>query len=223
MSNSKLVSYTLLSPNHYDLRSHAIDRITPHCVVGQAKAERICEIFQPVSRNASCNYGIGWDGRISLCVEECNGSWCSSSKENDMRAVTIECASDAAAPYTMTDAVYQSLVILCADICTRNGKTKIVWIPEKEKALAYTPAVDEMQFTVHRWFANKSCPGDWLFNRMQQLADDVNTKLAAARAQEKGILYRVQVGAFRNKVYAEQYLKKIRAAGFPDAYIVEVK
>lgn len=69
MSNSPLVSYTKLSPNHSGKRTHSIDRITPHCVVGQLSAETICACF-PAGRDASCNYGIGTDGRVSLCVEE---------------------------------------------------------------------------------------------------------------------------------------------------------
>lgn len=69
MSNSGLVVYTKLSPNHSGQRTHSIDRITPHCVVGQLSCERICDCF-PAGRGASCNYGIGTDGRISLCVEE---------------------------------------------------------------------------------------------------------------------------------------------------------
>ena len=124
MSNSSLVCYTKLSPNHSGKRTHSIDRITPHCVVGQLSCESICACF-PEGRGASCNYGIGSDGRISLCVDEGNRSWCSSSNANDQRAVTIECASDKTAPYAMNDAVYESLVNLCTDICKRNGKNKL--------------------------------------------------------------------------------------------------
>ena len=98
-TNSPLVAYTKLSPNHSGQRTHSIDRITPHCVVGQLSAESICGCFINTSRQASCNYGIGKDGRISLCVEEKNRSWCSSSRENDQRAITIECASDNFHPY----------------------------------------------------------------------------------------------------------------------------
>ena len=94
-TNSSFVSYTKLSPNHSGLRNHRIDRITPHCVVGQLSCESICGCFTNPSRQASCNYGIGKDGRVSLCVEEKNRSWCTSSSANDQRAVTIECASDA--------------------------------------------------------------------------------------------------------------------------------
>ena len=60
-TNSSLVSYTKLSPNHSGQRTHSIDRITPHCVVGQCSVETLGNIFLPTSRQASSNYGIGVD------------------------------------------------------------------------------------------------------------------------------------------------------------------
>lgn len=182
MSNSSLVSYTKLSPNHSGQRTHSIDRITPHCVVGQLSAESICGCFTSTDRQASCNYGIGYDGRVSLCVEEKNRSWCSSSNANDQRAVTIECASDKSHPYAMNDKVYASLINLCVDICKRNGKKKLLWLGDKTKTLNYTPKSDEMVITVHRWFANKSCPGDWLYARLGDLAAQVTAKLGGSSA-----------------------------------------
>lgn len=177
MSNSKLVSVTKLSPNHSGLRTHTIDRITPHCVVGQLSAESICNCFTSPSREASCNYGIGTDGRVALVVEEKNRSWCSSSNANDQRAVTIECASGLEEPYTMNRKVYKSLVKLCVDICKRNNKTKLLWFNDKAKALNYNPKSNEMVLTVHRWFDNKSCPGNWLYSRLGKLAKTVTKKL----------------------------------------------
>lgn len=176
-TNSPLVVYTNLSPNHSGQRTHSIDRITPHCVVGQLSAESICGCFISPSRQASCNYGIGKDGRVSLCVEEKNRSWCSSSAANDQRAITIECASDLTHPYAMNSAVYTSLIKLCTDICKRNGKTKLLWLGDKNKTLNYAPASDEMVLTVHRWYANKACPGDWLYSRLSDLAAKVTAAL----------------------------------------------
>lgn len=178
-TNSSLVSYTGLSPNHSGQRTHAIDRITPHCVVGQLSARTICDCF-PAGREASCNYGIGTDGAVSLCVEEKNRSWCSSSSTNDQRAITIECASDKTEPYAMNIAVYATLIKLCTDICKRNGKSKLLWFTDKDKSLNYSPKSDEMVLTVHRWFANKSCPGDWLYNRLGDLASKVTAALGGA-------------------------------------------
>ena len=176
-TNSSLVSYTKLSPNHSGQRTHSIDRITPHCVVGQCSVETLGSIFLPTSRQASCNYGIGADGRVGMYVEEKNRSWCSSSNANDQRAITIECASDTAEPYAFKNVVYSRLVELCTDICKRNGKTKLLWLEDKTRTLNYTPASDEMVLTVHRWFANKSCPGNWMYARMGDLASTVTAAL----------------------------------------------
>lgn len=181
-TNSSLVSFAQLSPNHSGQRTHAIDRITPHCVVGQCSVETLGRIFLPTSRQASCNYGIGEDGRVGMYVEEKNRSWCSSSNANDQRAVTIECASDTTAPYAFKDVVYQKLITLCIDICKRNGKKKLLWLGDKDKTLNYSPAADEMVLTVHRWFANKSCPGDWMYARMGDLATKVTAALGTTAA-----------------------------------------
>ena len=179
-TNSPMVSYTKLSPNHSGQRTHSIDRITPHCVVGQCSVETLGRIFTPTSKQASCNYGIGLDGRVGMYVEEKNRSWCSSSNANDQRAVTIECASDSTEPYAFKDVVYQTLIKLCVDICQRNGKTKLLWLGDKDKTLNYAPKADEMILTVHRWFANKSCPGNWMYARMGDLAAKVTAALGAA-------------------------------------------
>lgn len=179
-TNSSMVVYTRLSPNHSGQRTHGIDRITPHCVVGQCTAEGLGEWFGEGSTQASSNYGIDKDGRIGLYVEEKNRSWCSSSNSNDQRAVTIECASDTAEPYAFRDVVYQKLVELCTDICMRNGKNKLIWFGDKDKTLNYSPKVGEMVLTVHRWFANKSCPGNWMYARMGELAKKVTEKLQGA-------------------------------------------
>lgn len=208
MSNSPLVVYTKLSPNHSGHRTHVIDRITPHCVVGQLSAESICGCFVNESRKASCNYGIGTDGRISMCVEEKNRSWCSSSNANDQRAVTIECASDKTEPYAMNSSVYNSLIALCTDICKRNGKTKLLWFGDKDMTLDYVSKADEMVLTVHRWFANKSCPGNWLYARMGDLAEKVTANLSGSS------LYRVQTGAFRIKENAQALEIRLNRAGF---------
>lgn len=176
MSKSSLVDMTILSPNHSGKRRYPITRITPHCVVGQLSAESIAGCF-PAGRQASCNYGIGTKGDVSLIVDEVNRSWCSSSSDNDNRAITIECASDMKEPYVMNMTVYNKLIDLCVDICKRYGKTKLIWIADKNKSLLYVPKGNEMIITVHRWFANKSCPGDWLYSRLGDVANKVTTRL----------------------------------------------
>lgn len=181
MSNSPLVTYTRLSPNRTSPRNHAIDRVTIHCYVGQVTAERGCSgsrfvNYDPVG-GASCNYVVGYDGSIGLCVPEEDRSWCSSSPSNDARAVTIETASDSFAPYAVTEAAYKALLDLVTDICRRNGKRRLIWMDNKTAALAYVPEDGDMVMTVHRWFAAKACPGDWLYERHGEIAKEVTRRL----------------------------------------------
>lgn len=197
-TNSSIVAYTKLSPNHSGQRTMAIDRITPHCVVGQCTAEGLGDWFAKSSTQASSNYGIDKDGRVGLYVEEQNRSWCSSSNANDQRAVTIECASDSAEPYAFRDAVYRKLIELCTDICRRNGKNKLIWFGDKDKALNYSPKSGEMILTVHRWFANKSCPGDWMYARMGELAEKVTEKLQGTDPGADSGLKGMQASVLKN-------------------------
>ena len=222
MSNSKLISCTLISPNKNSPRNHKIDTITIHCVVGQCSAERIGEIFKPTSRQASSNYGIGYDGRIGLYVDEADRSWCSSSAANDNRAITIEVASDTKHPYAVNDKAYAALLDLVEDICRRNGIKKLVWSTNKNERVNH---LNGCNMTVHRDYANKSCPGDYLYERHGAIAAEVNKRLGASAEEPEtpssgtGTLYKVQTGAFKQKSNAQALEKKLKAAGF-DTYVV---
>lgn len=226
--NSTLVSYTKLSPYNSGKRTMPIDRITPHCYVGQASVEDMGNWFATTA-NCSCNYGIGKDGRIALIVPESVRSWCSSSSANDQRAVCIENACDPNSPWKFNQNVYDSLIRLCIDICKRNGKKKLLWLKDKQKTLAYQPAADEMVLTVHRWFANKACPGDWMMGHMDDLAKSVTAALGGSDVPSgndpiEGAkkLYRVQVGAFKDRRNAEKKLRQISATG-TDCFITELQ
>ena len=174
MSNSPLISYAKLSPNHSGKRNHVIDTISIHCMAGDLTVETCGNLFANPSRKASSNYGIGSDGRIALYVEECNRSWCTSSKSNDNRAITIEVANNGGAPdWPVSDAAYNSLIALLVDICQRNGIRKLLWKGDK----SLTGQVDKQNMTVHRWFAAKACPGDYLYNRHGAIAEAVNKRL----------------------------------------------
>lgn len=175
---SKLVTVVVKSPNHSDKRAHYVTRITPHCMVGQLSAKQCGDLFKRASYQASSNYGVGKYGDIGLYVDEDKRSWCSSSADNDNRAITIECASDTRSPYRVNAAVWQALVNLCIDICERYGKTKLIWFGDKQTSLSYKPKDNEMILTVHRWFAAKSCPGDYLYSRMGELAETVTKSLS---------------------------------------------
>ena len=174
MSNSKLVCYTRLSPNHSGKRNHKIDTVSIHCMAGNLSVETCGELFANPSRQASSNYGIGSDGRIALYVDEVNRSWCTSSGSNDNRAITIEVANtEAKHPWPVSDAAYKALIDLLVDICQRNGIKKLLWKGDK----SLIGQVDKQNMTVHRWFANKACPGDFLYDLHPQIAAEVNERL----------------------------------------------
>lgn len=183
-TNSPLAGYTKLSKNRTSPRNHAIDTITIHCVVGQWTAKQTCDYFAGTGRQASCNYAVGKDGSIGLCVEEKDRSWCSSSAENDNRAITIEVASDTTHPYAVTDAAYKALIELVADICRRNGIKKLIWSTDKNMRIKH---LNGANMTVHRDFARKACPGDYLYNRHGDIASKVNAKLWTSSAPAQSV------------------------------------
>ena len=180
-TNSPLVNYTRISPNKTTNRNHSIDTITIHCVVGQCSIETLGEIFSKPSKQASSNYGIGYDGRIGMYVEEKDRSWCSSSGSNDNRAITIEVASDTTSPYAVNSKAYASLIKLVTDICKRNGIKELKWKADK----SLIGQVDKQNMTVHRWFANKSCPGEYLYSRMGKIAEEVNKNLGVEDSSDE--------------------------------------
>ena len=192
-SNSPLVSYTKLTKNHSGQRNHIIDTVTIHCYVGQVTAKSGVDYFynqgelyqqwevnpktgkkERKGRGCSSNYVIGKDGDIGLSVEEKNRSWCTSSSTNDNRAVTIEVASDSAEPYAVTDAAYNALIELVADICKRKNIKRLVWSTDKNERVNH---LNGCNLTVHRDYAAKSCPGEYLYSRHGEIADKVNAIL----------------------------------------------
>ena len=234
-TNSPLVTYTKLTSNHSGQRKHIIDTITIHCIVGQWTAKQGCDYFANTDRQCSANYVVGKDGSIGLSVEEKNRSWCSggtdkygnpirvngiSGADNDHRAITIEVASDTTHPYAVTDQAYNALVRLVADICKRNGIKKLLWKGDK----SLVGKVSEQNMTVHRWFAQKACPGDYLYNRHAQIAAEVNKLLGNAsdtpappKPPAQKTLYRVrkswsdtksQLGAFSILANAKSLVDK---------------
>lgn len=222
MSNSALVNYTKISPNRTSPRKNKIDTITIHCVVGQCSVETLGAIFAPSSRQASSNYGIGYDGRFGMYCEEKDRSWCSSSAANDNRAITIEVASDTTEPYAVNDKAYAALLDLVTDICRRNGIKKLVWSTKKNERVNH---LNGCNLTVHRDYANKSCPGNYLYERQGEIAAEVNKRLGASVEEPEtpssgtGTLYKVQTGAFKQKSNAQALEKKLKATGF-DTYVV---
>ena len=197
IADSKLVTTVIPSPNHSGQRIYPLTRVSVHCVVGQCYASSLGTLFADAGFEASSNYGVGFDGSIGQYLPESYRSWCTSSYDNDNRAITIEVASDTFEPYKVTQAAYDALIKLLVDICRRNGKKKLLWFGDKNKTLNYQPKSDELVMTVHRWFANKSCPGDYLYSLHPQIAAEVTKQLGG----ESGTTAAGKAEAFMMKFY----------------------
>lgn len=212
-TNSSLVSYTKISPNRTSPRNHKIDCITIHCVVGQCSVESLGNIFASASRQASSNYGIGYDGKIGMYVEEKDRSWCSSNAANDNRAVTIEVASDTTHPYAVTSKAMSSLIELVTDICKRNGIKKLVWSTNKNERVNH---LNGCNMTVHRDYANKACPGDYLYNKHSYIANEVNKRLGVGSVTSSSTKYSdyikilVKKGVIDSPDYWEKQQKNLK-------------
>lgn len=213
MTISPWAGYTKLSPNKTSPRNHQIDTVTIHCTAGESTLEGLGAWFGKTSTAASANYAVDKNGAIGCYVVEEDRSWCSSSRENDNRAITIEVVTEAKAPYKCTSAAIDGLVNLLVDVCKRNGIPKLLWRNDK----SLIGQTDKQNMTVHRWFTSTTCPGDYLMGLMPEIANRVNVELTKESERD---LYRVQIGAYRVKANAEECLAKARKAGFSDAFIV---
>lgn len=173
MSNSSLVNYTRLSPNYTKMTNKKNNKITIHHVAGKASVESLGAIFADPGRQASSNYGIGIDGRIGLYVDEANRSWCSSNRENDAQAITIEVSNDViGGNWHVSDASLKSLINLCVDICKRNNISRLNFTGDASGNL-----------TMHCYFANTICPGPYLKSKFQYIANEVNKRLDSVQTQ----------------------------------------
>lgn len=205
MSNSSLVDYVKISPNCTKPRTEPISKITIHHMAGNLSVETCGNVFASPSRQASSNYGIDSNARVGMYVEEANRSFASSNRANDQKAVTIEVANDEiGGNWHVSDKALAKLIDLCVDICQRNGIEKLNYTGDASGNL-----------TMHKWFTATTCPGPYLESKFPYIANEVNKRLKNNNnSSSSDTLYRVQVGAFKNKANAEKLLKHLKDAGF---------
>lgn len=177
---SPLATYVHYDNDTYGIRDHAIDTISIHCYACQVTGKRGVEGLVE-RRSASANYVVGYDGVIGCNVPEEKGSVCTCSRANDMRAITIEVACESTAPYKVTDAAMKALINLLVDCCKRNKIPELRWKADK----SLIGQVSKQNMTVHRWFANKACPGDYLYEKHYYIASEVNKRLKAEKEEEE--------------------------------------
>lgn len=177
---SPLVKYVNYDNDTYGIRDHAIDTISIHCYACQVTGKRGVDGLVE-RRSASANYVVGYDGVIGCNVPEEKGSVCTCSRANDMRAITIEVACESTAPYKVTDAAMKALIDLLVDCCKRNKIPELRWKADR----SLIGQVSKQNMTVHRWFANKACPGDYLYEKHYYIASEVNKRLKAEKEEEE--------------------------------------
>lgn len=130
--------------------NYKITKLTPHYMAGNLSADACARYHAQAGVEASANYYIGSDGQIVCGVPEERRAWTSASYDNDVQAITFECANLDNSTGVLSDKCYKALVELCADICKRYGIN-----PHFNGGPSGT-------ITYHKMFASTSCPGPWL-------------------------------------------------------------
>lgn len=163
MPNSKLVNVIVpADPSNYTVgrSGSAIRDITIHHMAGVLSAEQCGAIFARPGRNGSSHYGIGVNGEVGQYVDEANTAWTNSNWASNCRSVTIETSNcDTGGEWPVSDASYNTLIKLVADIAKRNNLGTLV-------------AGDNL--TWHSMFAPTTCPGDFLRARVEEIARKAN-------------------------------------------------
>lgn len=194
-------------------RDRAITKITIHHMAGTMSAIECAKYHYNSDIDASANYYIGNAGDICAGVTEERRAWTSSNRDNDMAAITIEVSNSEGAPdWKISPEAYKSLIRLVADLCKRYS-IKLHYNGTPSGSL-----------TIHSMFAATACPGPYLTNLIKsgRLEADVEATLrqmegkseAKSGAKSEDKLYRVQIGAFKNKENAEKLKKELQDKGY---------
>ncbi len=176
MANSTLATYRRISPHNSGKRTKAISKITIHHMSGKMTAKQCADYFATVDRDVSSNYCIGYDGSIAVSVDEDCRSWCSASPPNDQAAVTIEVSNIANSEkvdpeWKISDEAMAALIVLCADVCKRNGIKKL-----------YYDGTTKATLTRHCMFTSTDCPGPYIKSKTDFICAEVNKLINAAEA-----------------------------------------
>ena len=154
-------------------RVEKITKITPHHMAGNLTSDFCAKMHY--NGDCSANYYIGTDGKITGGVSETRRAWTSSSSWNDQRAITFEVANNTFEPnWGISDAAYNSLVKLCADICKRYNINP------------HFDGTTNGSITMHKQYAATACPGPTLegYIRSGKLENDIKAAMGTQPAPE---------------------------------------
>ena len=180
-----------------NVRTAKITRITPHHMAGKMDAETCAKMHRDSNREASANYYIS-ENKIVAGVSEDRRAWTSSSKANDMTAITIEVSNSGGEPeWPISNTSYQSLVKLCADICKRYGITP------------HYDGTPNGTITIHSMFAATACPGPYLTSLIKSGQFEKDVKNVMGGIQNESVSQKT--GDSNSEIW-----NALKVAGFPD-------
>lgn len=169
MTHSPLAARTVPHHGKYGSRDgRAITRVIQHHWAGPGGDARLANPTQ----QASSNYLIYSDGSIAVQVPEEYRAWTSGSYEADANSITIEVENssyqmhgndDHPDSWAISDAAYNSIVRLLADVAARYG-----W-----------GSITNDRYIGHRdTGAATACPGGYLWARLPDIRSRANAALS---------------------------------------------
>lgn len=131
-------------------------------------ADQIISMEVSGSRQVS-SHQVVKDSRIAGIVQEQFRAWSLSDADWDSWAMTVECANESTAGWTISQASHESLARLVADWATRYG-----FYPHRNgDPRTWTVIGHREVYTIHGGSYATACPGgmnlDWIAARAQQL------------------------------------------------------
>lgn len=169
MSKSALVTYTNMVKNKTNGRGgKKIDKIFVHHMAGNLTVKQCGNVF--ATREASAHYGVQGKN-IGQYVDESDTAWHCGNFAYNQRSIGIELANDggASSSWHVSDQTIATAINLIADICKRNGISKLKYTGDLSGNLC-----------MHCWCASTACPGAYLKTKFKHIAKQVNKKLSAS-------------------------------------------
>ena len=177
-------------------------RVVWHHMAGNLTPKQFLSIMQS-TRQMSPTISIHTDGTVYAWVPEEMRPWTTGSYAADRQALTFELANDQiGGQWHLSDKVIDLAAQIHAEWSKRYG------IPT---TYSYRGAGINM----HKDWANTACPGPYLEKLIKNgtITKKINGYLNPKPAPAK-VLYKVQCGAFKQKVNAVNLQQKLKAKGF---------
>ena len=156
--------YWPADPSNYTPgRTIPIDGIVIHHAASTS-LDSVGQVFSTPNRQASAHYGVRAD-QVHQYVKEEDTAWHCGYWPGNCRTIGIETVNSTGAPdWLVSEATFNTLVKLVADIAKRNNLGR----------LKFEPDADWPNLSAHRDWSPTYCPGDYLYSRMNELADRAN-------------------------------------------------